>query len=77
MRLAMARASSHICAVSSSVATSHKIHGGVVEDRCESGCWRGLVHQWALNPRSQKRDLHPIDEDLSMGTPDLGHPDLW
>ena len=23
---------------------------------------------------SQKRDLHPTDEDLSEGTPDLGHP---
>jgi hypothetical protein len=25
-------------------------------------------------PRSQKRDLHPNDEDLSLGTPGLGHP---
>jgi hypothetical protein len=26
-------------------------------------------------PRSPNaRDLHPMDEDLSMGTPDLGHP---
>ena len=26
-------------------------------------------------PRSPKaRDLHPMDEDQSMGTPDLGHP---
>jgi hypothetical protein len=28
------------------------------------------------HPRSQKRDLHPTDEDLSVGTPDLGHPYL-
>jgi hypothetical protein len=27
-------------------------------------------------PRSQKRDLHPKDEDLSLGAPDLGHPKL-
>src|SRR4051794_23579916 len=26
------------------------------------------------NPRSQKRDLHPTDEDLSVGTLVLGHP---
>jgi hypothetical protein len=26
------------------------------------------------DPRSQERDLHPVDEDLSTGTPDLGHP---
>jgi hypothetical protein len=25
-------------------------------------------------PRSQNRDLHPTDEDLPAGTPDLGHP---
>jgi hypothetical protein len=26
-------------------------------------------------PRSlNARDLHPTDEDLSVGTPDLGHP---
>ena len=25
-------------------------------------------------PRSQKRDRHPTDEDLSVGTPDRGHP---
>jgi hypothetical protein len=25
-------------------------------------------------PRSQKRDLHPSDENLSLGNPDLGHP---
>ena len=29
-----------------------------------------------MNPRSQKRDLHPTDEDLSVGTPDLGHPSI-
>src|SRR5262249_45642828 len=28
-------------------------------------------------PGPQKRDLHPMDEDLSVGTPDLGHPELW
>jgi len=27
-----------------------------------------------ISPRSQKRDLHPTDEDLSVGTPNLGHP---
>jgi hypothetical protein len=27
------------------------------------------------DPRSQNRDLHPADEDLSVGAPDLGHPD--
>ena len=27
-------------------------------------------------PRFQDRDLHPTDEDLSVGAPDLGHPDL-
>jgi protoporphyrin/coproporphyrin ferrochelatase len=25
-------------------------------------------------PRSENPDLHPTDEDLSVGTPDLGHP---
>ena len=35
------------------------------------GAGRGL---WI--PRSQNRDLHPTDEDLSVGTPDLGHPAL-
>jgi hypothetical protein len=25
-------------------------------------------------PRSQKRDLHPTDQDQSAGTPNLGHP---
>ncbi len=30
-----------------------------------------------LNPRSQNRDLHPTDEDLSAGTPDLGHTAFW
>jgi hypothetical protein len=24
--------------------------------------------------QSEKRDIHPIDKDLSLGTPDLGHP---
>ncbi len=23
-------------------------------------------------PRFQNRDIHPVDQDLSMGTPDLG-----
>ena len=27
-------------------------------------------------PRSQNRDLHPTDEDLSAGTPDLDHPEF-
>lgn len=27
------------------------------------------------DPRSQNRDLHPTDENLSVGTPDLGHPE--
>ena len=26
--------------------------------------------------RSQNRDLHPTDQDLSVGTPDLGHPEI-
>ena len=26
-------------------------------------------------PRPQNRDIHPKDEDLSVGAPDLGHPD--
>src|ERR1035438_5567884 len=25
-------------------------------------------------PRSENPDLHPTDDDLSVGTPDLGHP---
>jgi hypothetical protein len=25
-------------------------------------------------PRSQNRDLHPTNQDLFVGTPDLGHP---
>jgi adenosylhomocysteine nucleosidase len=29
------------------------------------------------SPRSQNRDLHPTDEDLSVGAPDLGHPEGW
>ena len=32
---------------------------------------------WLNQPRSQKRDLHPIDKEPSMGTPDLGHPSLF
>ena len=28
----------------------------------------------APKPRSQNRDLHPTDENLSVGTRDLGHP---
>jgi len=27
---------------------------------------------WTLHPRSQKRNLHPTDEDLSVGTPVWG-----
>ena len=35
---------------------------------------RGLpAARTIFTPRSQKRDLHPIDEDQSLGTPDLGH----
>jgi|GEM_PF-4544217 hypothetical protein len=26
-------------------------------------------------PRSENPDLHPTDEKLFVGTPDLGHPD--
>jgi|SRR5579859_3390625 len=26
------------------------------------------------DPRFQNRDLHPTDEELPVGTPDLGHP---
>ena len=33
-----------------------------------------LVFVLRTKPRSQKRDLHPTDEDLSAGTPGLGHP---
>ena len=39
-----------------------------------------FLHYLRLNwlpayPRSENPDLHPTDEDLSVGTPDLGHPD--
>src|ERR1035437_9264139 len=36
----------------------------------------GACAPWGLwYPRSPNaRDLHPTDEDLSVGTPDLGHP---
>lgn len=30
----------------------------------------------ACFPMSQKRDIHPTDEDLSVGTPDMGRPCL-
>ncbi len=33
--------------------------------RAERGSW---------SPRSENPDIHPTDEDLSVGTPDLGHP---
>jgi hypothetical protein len=37
-----------------------------------------LTMIWLRDPRSPKaRDLHPTNKDLSVGTPDLGHPVLW
>jgi hypothetical protein len=34
----------------------------------------GLAWFAAWIPMSQKRNLHPKDEDLPLGTPDRGHP---
>ena len=40
--------------------------------------WMGhpvfLAQQASCFPRYENPDLHPTDEDLSVGTPDLGHP---
>ena len=30
-----------------------------------------------ISPGLRIEDLHPTDEDLSVGTPDLGHPDCF
>ena len=53
---------------------------------CEQKCGAGpkiRINQQALavrgvikgaDPMSQKRDIHPTDEDLSVGAPDMRHP---
>ena len=34
----------------------------------------GICGNTSVHPRFQIRNLHPRDEDLSLGTPGLGHP---
>ncbi len=46
MRLAMARASSHICAVSVSVHASHKSCADRCMMRASRAAGAGLAHQW-------------------------------
>jgi len=48
-------------------------------DLCDGDFWNRAGAEFAIvrgctNPRSQKRDLHPTNEDPFVGTPDLGHP---
>jgi hypothetical protein len=42
---------------------------GLASETWENTNLRSLSLPWSENP-----DLHPTDEDLSVGTPDLGHP---
>jgi hypothetical protein len=62
--------------------------GGFIRGIASPGFTRGYFHSLPLGagawaglglcfPRPQKRDLHPPDQDLSVGTPDLGHPFPW
>ena len=47
-------------------------NGGGIESPKVGGAFRD-----GRFPRSRKRDHHPTNEDLFLGTPDLGHAPMW